>query len=271
MILSSYIKPYLLDLAFRGIAWSSRPGTGYWAAFTVAPTAAGGGTEVTGGNYARVSFTFNGSNFTAAASAGDTVPNAAAILFNTATATWGDIVAIACFDASSGGNMLFFKEINPITIAARQRLAFEAGDLVFSLAAPCGNYLSKSLLNHLLTSASFPSIATHYLSLGTGGTAAGVSGEPTIGTNNYARKGMSNNATTWAAAAGNLKKNGALIQFNDATGAGTWGSGALTYFAIYDASSAGNCLWCDVTGSAFTITLGDQPEWAVNDLTLTLD
>lgn len=77
----------------------TRPTTWYIALFTTATTDAGGGTEVSGGSYARQSATFTVTNDTAATNAN--------VLFPTATADWGTVTHVAIYDAVSGGNMLF--------------------------------------------------------------------------------------------------------------------------------------------------------------------
>jgi hypothetical protein len=69
--------------------------------FTVAPGETGGGTEVSGGGYARQSFTLT-------AASGGATSNAADITFGPATANWGTIVAVGIFDAATGGNMLMY-------------------------------------------------------------------------------------------------------------------------------------------------------------------
>jgi hypothetical protein len=72
------------------------------ALFTAAPSDAGGGTEVTGGSYARV--TTVAADWNTAASGSTT--NAQVISFPTASANWGTVTHFALFDAASGGNML---------------------------------------------------------------------------------------------------------------------------------------------------------------------
>lgn len=73
--------------------------------FTVAPSDAGGGTEVTGGSYARVA-TVGGNWNAAAGSAPASSSNSATLTFPTATADWTTVVAFGLFDASSAGNLL---------------------------------------------------------------------------------------------------------------------------------------------------------------------
>ena len=90
--------------------------TAYVALFTVAPTsdAGTGGTEVTGGAYARVSTT--GPNWNVPSASSGTEPattpastsNSATISFPTATANWGTVVAFGLYDAATSGNLLAF-------------------------------------------------------------------------------------------------------------------------------------------------------------------
>src|SRR5262245_10711430 len=51
---SDYLENLVIDHLFRTRTWT-KPAALYVALFTAAPTDAGGGTEVTGGGYARVS------------------------------------------------------------------------------------------------------------------------------------------------------------------------------------------------------------------------
>lgn len=110
-----------------------RPGTIYVALFTVAPTAdAGtGGTEVTGGAYARVGVTNNTTNFPAAT--GGVKSNGAVITFPTATAPWGTIVAFGIYDALTAGNLLFWNVVTANKVISTNDIAqFPIGSLVFT-------------------------------------------------------------------------------------------------------------------------------------------
>jgi hypothetical protein len=80
--------------------------TPYLALYTAAPTDAGGGTEVSGGSYARVDVS---GSFGAAS--GGSVTNDAEIAFPEATASWGTVVACAILDAASGGNMIVWADL----------------------------------------------------------------------------------------------------------------------------------------------------------------
>lgn len=101
--ISEYLSHKLLDHVWSATTYTP-PATLYCALFTAAPTASGGGTEVSGGSYARVGVTNNGTNFGAAAS--EIKRNATAITFPSPTANWGTVIGAAWYDASSGGNLL---------------------------------------------------------------------------------------------------------------------------------------------------------------------
>jgi len=96
-----------LDFLFGAGVNALAPATYYLAAFTVAPTNAGGGTEVPSANgYARLALTNNATNFPAAASREK--ENGVDWEFAASSAAWASsapIVAVALMDASSGGNM----------------------------------------------------------------------------------------------------------------------------------------------------------------------
>lgn len=95
----------VLNAFFRGAA-TGFPTTLYYALYTVAPTDAGGGTEVTGGSYARVGVVANTTNFAAAAGGSPSSnSNLTAVTFPAPTATWGTIVAVGILSAASGGTL----------------------------------------------------------------------------------------------------------------------------------------------------------------------
>jgi hypothetical protein len=104
----------------------TRPTAWYLGLFTVAPGEGGGGTEVSGGSYAREAVTFSVS--------GDTATNTAALEFAVATADWGTITHVAVFDASSGGNQIAYAALTTSkTIATGDVLRVPAGDLDITL------------------------------------------------------------------------------------------------------------------------------------------
>ena len=125
MSFSNYLETELLDHVFAGNAYSS-PAAVYVGLFTAAPGEAGGGTEVSGGSYARQAGSFTVS--------GNTATTSAAIEWPTATASWGTISHIAIFDASTSGNMLAYASLSASkTIASGDVFRIPAGDIDITL------------------------------------------------------------------------------------------------------------------------------------------
>ena len=124
---SDYLENKLLDHVLGGGDYS-RPATVYVALYTVAPTDAGGGTEVSGGSYARVAVTNNATNWPAAS--GGAKSNGTEIAFPTATADWGTVVAFAILDAASGGNFLYWADLTASkTVSNGDTASFAVGEL----------------------------------------------------------------------------------------------------------------------------------------------
>ena len=111
--LSDYTAQNLLAYIVGKTAVPTLP-TAYIALFTVAPTsdAGTGGTEVSGGSYARLATA--GANWNAASASTGTEPavvpasisNSATLTFTTATGSWGTVLAFGLYDAVTSGNLL---------------------------------------------------------------------------------------------------------------------------------------------------------------------
>lgn len=122
--LSDYLENTLLDYVFGNASFAA---TLYIAAYTSAPTDAGGGTEVAGGSYVRKAVTNNSINFPAAS--GGVKSNGTVISFAQATAAWGDILAIGIFNAVSGGDLLAWSSFSAETVNSGDTLSIGVGDL----------------------------------------------------------------------------------------------------------------------------------------------
>lgn len=125
---TDYLEDKILKHVFTNTAYTS-PTTVYVGLFTVAPTDTGGGTEVSGSAYVRKSaaFTVSGTGTLAA--------NTSAIEFDAATGSWGTIVAMAVFDASTAGNMLAWADLTTSkTIASGDVLRIPATSLAITLS-----------------------------------------------------------------------------------------------------------------------------------------
>lgn len=101
------------------------PATIYVGLFTATPADAGGGTEVSGGSYARQSIAFGAPVNNTPSS---TIANTGTVTFPTATGSWGTITHVALFDALSAGNMLYYGALTtPITISSGGIFSFAVG------------------------------------------------------------------------------------------------------------------------------------------------
>lgn len=140
--LSDYLENKLIDHLFRGTAYTA-PTNLFVALFTANPSDTGGGTEVTGGSYARVSVTSGtaawantqASGTGASTGTGGTTSNLGAVTFATPSATWGSITGMALFDASTGGNMLIWAPLTTTKTVNNGDPApsFPVGSLTFQL------------------------------------------------------------------------------------------------------------------------------------------
>jgi hypothetical protein len=136
--MSDYLENKIIDQLFRGQAFAF-PSTLYIGLLTAVPSDTGGGTEVSGGGYARASSaaglgTFAGTQGvgTTAASTGNTgtTSNNASITFVTPTASWGAVTSFGIYDAATGGNLLFFGTLSiSKTINQGDTVTFPAASL----------------------------------------------------------------------------------------------------------------------------------------------
>lgn len=123
--LTATLANALINATLRSTSYTS-PGAVYLACFTTSPTVTGGGTEVFGGSYARVTVTF------AAPTNGTTSNTNEVDILGMPAAT---VVGLAVMDASSGGNMLYFGNLQTAkTTNAGDTFTIKVGDLSIALA-----------------------------------------------------------------------------------------------------------------------------------------
>lgn len=129
MAFSHTLQANVLNYFFRGQT-VTQPTAWYVALYTVAPTDAGGGTEVNGGGYARQAVTFG-----APSGGSPTITaNSAQVQFPVATANWGTIVAAAVFTAATGGTFLGWGNLQTSkAINSGDQAVFNAGDITIQL------------------------------------------------------------------------------------------------------------------------------------------
>lgn len=122
--LSDYLENKLLD-HFLGTTSYTMPTPIYVALYTVAPSDAGGGTEVTGGSYARQTATFD------AAASGATQNDTDIDFVNMPSCT---VVAVGVHDALTGGNLLVHGTLTANkSLDAGDTLRIATGDLDISI------------------------------------------------------------------------------------------------------------------------------------------
>lgn len=126
--LTNFGEDLVLDFLFT-TSTATRPTAWYVSLYTVAPTESTGGTEVTGGSYARVS-----TSFTVSGTDPTTASNTDAVEFAEASATWGTVVAAGIMDASTGGNLIAYASLTVSkAIDTGDVLRFNAGALDITL------------------------------------------------------------------------------------------------------------------------------------------
>jgi len=132
---SDYLEVELRKHLFRTGSFTKPTVLGI-ALFTVAPSDAGGGTEVAGGSYARVNVAPLDANWTASSTTSGQTTNANAITFPAPTANWGTVVEFGIFDALSGGNLLLHGQVSPAIVVNSGGPAptFPAGSLQVTIA-----------------------------------------------------------------------------------------------------------------------------------------
>ena len=141
--LTTQAQNNLLNL-MKGTTW---PGTGAWGAapantyvglFTTAPTtdasASYTGTEVSGGSYARVAVASSGwSSISGGSTTPSQISNSGIMTFPTPTVSWGTVLAVGIFDASTTGNLLWWNTITSQAIGIGVVASFAIGALVLTM------------------------------------------------------------------------------------------------------------------------------------------
>jgi hypothetical protein len=130
---STGLRNSVLDHLFGG-APLTPPAMVYVALYTAPPADDGtGGTEVSGGSYARAAVDNAQTAGNWAVAAGGAKANARPIVFPTASAAWGTITAFALWDAPTGGNMLYRGSVvSPFTVTTGIVPTLGVGNLVLN-------------------------------------------------------------------------------------------------------------------------------------------
>lgn len=141
--MTDFAENKVIDALFRGQSLGA-PATWHVSLHTSSTTDAGGGTEVSGGSYARVAVTASLANFAGTQGAGTTVAstgtggvtsNNGAITFPAATGSWGTVTHFALWDASTSGNMWVHGALSAsLTVNTGITPSFSAAQLTLTAA-----------------------------------------------------------------------------------------------------------------------------------------
>jgi hypothetical protein len=133
-----------------------------------------------------------------------------------------------------------------------------------SFAGGSSQYLAQGLLGYMFQNPGSPISKPTTVYVANTVTSTTACTDPSV--NGYARVSVTNNTTNWVIT-GNTIANGATITFPAATG--SWGT--ITYFQIFDASTAGNPLWYGALSASQTISSGATPSFAASALSVQLN
>jgi len=127
--LSTYAQQKVLE-HIVGKTSFTMPANVWVALYTAAPSDAGGGTEVTGGSYARKQTT--GTDWGSAS--GTSIANAAVITFVTPSASWGTVTHFAIMDAVTAGNQIGWAALTASqAVGTGNTVSFAIGALTITL------------------------------------------------------------------------------------------------------------------------------------------
>lgn len=268
---SDYLEGKIIDHLFR-TGTLAKPTALYFALYTAAPSDAGGGTEVSGGGYARVAVTPLDANFAAAAVQGGitVTSNSGAVIYPSPNASWGTVTHWVIFDAASAGNLLFWGALtsNKTINNGDPSPAWPAGAFVVNLDYK-SDWLEAQLVNLLFRTAGFAKPTGLYYALLTTAVADDGTGGVECSGGSYARVNLPPLDANYAApTTGNgVTSNVGAVTFPSPTAA--WG--AVAAMAIYDANTAGNLVTHATFPTTRNVNSGDlSPSIGAGVLTWTI-
>lgn len=147
--------------------------------------------------------------------------------------------------------------------------------------AAMSDYLENKLIDHLFRQVSFTAPTALYVGLYTASPSdTGGGTEVSTSATAYARAQLNPSTTNWAATNGatttsatssgtsGTTSNNVAITYAAPTG--NWGT--VSYFGIFDASTAGNLLWWGALTAPKTVNNGDAaPSFAISSLSVQID
>lgn len=231
----------------------TRETTLYFALFTTMPTAdAGtGGTEVSGNNYSRFTFTNNSTNFPAAS--GRVKANGTIVSFAAPSGSWGTVLGWGLYNASTAGTLVCFGTFTTSKAYTVGDLAeFPIGSLTLTLnntSGGIGDAVANKLLDHVFGGGDYTVPATFYATATTTTTTSSTLGTE-LTTNGFARKAITRNTTNFPTTSTGVISL-AVTQDIGPNTTTDWGTLAST--VIMSASSGGDIVQFQANTTAFVV------------------
>lgn len=133
--------------------------------------------------------------------------------------------------------------------------------------AAFSDYLEAAVLNATLRGVAYTSPTTVYVSAHTAAPTDAAPSTGESGGTSYARVAVTASTANWAApSTGGLTDNVNAITFP--TAGSNWGT--ITHVAVWDAASAGNCLYHGALTTSKAVNTGDTLQIAAGALDITL-
>ena len=141
--MTNYLENKMIDFVLRGQALNFPPNL-YVGLYTTPTNESGGGAEVVGSGYARVTISRSLLTWAGTQGVGTTNPsdgtsgttsNNSVITFSDPLEDWGTVVDLAIMDSATGGNMLYYAHLAiPKTIHAGDSApSFQPADITISI------------------------------------------------------------------------------------------------------------------------------------------
>ena len=262
-VISNYLENKILDHSLRNTSYTT-PGTSIYIALFTDATAqndANGGTEVSGGDYARVQVT----GWDAPTSGSSA--NTSDITFTTASADWGNLRYIGIMDASTAGNLLFWGQLTEDKdVTNGDTFSISAEDIDLYIGGAFSYAASGSVINHVLRNTAMAvSGSKVYAALYFDDPTANDTGTEVSGSAGYSRK----NITQWSEAVAGSSVNIAVEAFGAASS--TWGT--ITHVGIKNAEGAtgGDLLYYGALTTPRTVGNGDTFRFSASALSISVD
>ena len=127
--LTNYLEDKIWNHVFGSTSYT-KPTNWYVGLLTAAPSDSAGGTEVSGGSYARqvIAFTIIGGGTALAV-------NTSAITFPTATTDWGTIGWVGIYDALTSGNLVAYQNLQQSDFSTSTTKIVNDGDIFKFIAS----------------------------------------------------------------------------------------------------------------------------------------